>query len=144
MKIKKILAATLAVATAATMAVTASAYDTNSSTCTNLAYKGTANNGGYSYSSSSAIASYAELNYNDVMKATAAFTLPSGYSNGKVIAFFDKGTTAAQAKAMADKIYKNGLKNTNGQKVNLQICLEVIEDNQYNPRFLIRVFDINH
>lgn len=142
MKIKKIIAATLAVATAATMAISASAYDTNSSTCTNLAYNNGSNMGGYVYSSDKAIAAYAELNYNDVMKSTKGFKLPSGIVTGKVVAFFDRGTTANQAKAMADKIQANLLTST-GAKSSIQLCLEITKDSQ-GSRFFLRAFEKNN
>lgn len=128
---KKIVAAALSVATLAATSINASAYDTNATTCTTLGWKSGPNAGGYSYSSDAAIASYAELNYNDVMKATGKFKLPA-YSSERVVAFFDKGTTAAQAMAMADKIQAN-LSDSG-----VDVMLEITEDENYNERYFLR------
>lgn len=138
MKIKKIIAATLAVATAATMAVTASAtVVTNKNDDGNFAYSSQYNSKafGYQWNTAALQALYPEFT-KSYLSTPRTYISSKTHGDGMMVAMLDKSiTTWADA--------KNYVKNLTIKDVNGKVLLCKVERDSATGRFGLRAFDIN-
>lgn len=139
MKIKKIIAATLAVATAATMVVTASAtVVTDKNDDGNFAYSSQYNSKafGYQWNTAALQALYPEFT-KSYLSTPRTYVSSKTHSNGTMVAMLDKSiTTWADA--------KNYVKNLTIKDVNGKVLLCKVERDDATGRFGLRALDIQN
>ena len=136
-KFKAIIAGTMAIATATTMAFSASAYSANSSNINNVNIGSAGTNGGYTWHTEAIQSQYIELSKSFLSGGPKTITMAktSGY-NTQMVAMLDKSITSFEE--AAGYVQNLTIKNAKGQTL---LCK--VERDRYTGRFGLRAFDIS-